>query len=80
MDKAIGAQIRSRIRWIEEGKRSTSYFLGIEKHRQSHNRIKALVKDNITYSDDVGILQVAKDFYSELFLVKIHLWMTLMNI
>ena len=49
MDKAIAAQIRLRIRWIYEGELSTSYFLGIEKHRQSHNKIEALVQDNITY-------------------------------
>ena len=30
-DKAIGAQIRSKVKYIEEGERSTSYFIGIEK-------------------------------------------------
>ena len=36
-DKAIGAQIRSRVRWMEEGERSTSYFLGVENYKQSYN-------------------------------------------
>ena len=70
MDKATGAQIRSRVRWIEEGVRSTSYFLGVENYRQTYNRIKALVKDKVTYSDDNGILKVAQDFYSKLFTSK----------
>ena len=69
-DKAIGAQIRSKVKYIEEGERSTSYFIGIEKQRQSNNRIKALTKDNITYTDDNGILQIAKDFYFDLFTSK----------
>ena len=69
-DKAIGAQIRSKVKYIEEGERSTSYFIGIEKQRQSNNRIKALTKDNITYTDDNGILEIAKDFYFDLFTSK----------
>ena len=32
-DKAIGAQIRSKVKYIEEGERSPSYFLGVEKQR-----------------------------------------------
>ena len=66
-DKAIGAQIRSKVKYIEEGERLPSYFLGVEKQRQSNNRIKALTKDDVTYTDDDGILQIAKDFYSDLF-------------
>ena len=69
-DKAIGAQIRSKVKYIEEGERSTSYSMGIEKQRQSNNRIKALTKDNITYTDDNGILKIAKDFYFDLFTSK----------
>ena len=69
-DKALGAQIRSKVRHIEEGEKSTSYFLGLEKHRYSNNMIKKLKKDNITYSDDAEILEIAKEFYSELFISK----------
>ena len=43
-DKAIGAQIRSRVRWIEEGERSTSYFLGVENYRQSYNLTRLTYK------------------------------------
>ena len=32
--KAKGAQIRSRIKWIEEGEKNTNYFLSLEKQRQ----------------------------------------------
>ena len=46
MDNAIGAHIRSKVKWIEDGERSTSYFLAVEKHRQGRNVIKSL-KPNI---------------------------------
>ena len=61
-DKALGAQVRSEVRRIEEGENSTSDFLGLEKHRHSNNMIKKLKKDNITYSDDAEILEISKDF------------------
>ena len=31
IDKARGAQIRSRVKWIEEGEKSSSYFLNLER-------------------------------------------------
>ena len=33
-NKATGAQIRSKVRFVEEGEISTEYFLAVEKHRQ----------------------------------------------
>ena len=67
MDVAIGAQIRSKVKFVEEGERSTAYCLAVEKHRQSNNNIKALTNHGITHSDDIGILKVASDFYADLF-------------
>ena len=76
MEKAIGAQIRSKVKWIEEGEKSTSYFLAVEKHRQSNNSIKSLSKENTTYTDDVNILKIARDFYTELCILAKNLaWM-----
>ena len=50
-EKANGAFIRSRARWIELGEKNTSYFYGLEKHRQSKKRINKL-KKNETIMDD----------------------------
>ena len=64
-DEAIGAQIRSKVQFIEEGERPTSYFLGIEKHRQNHNVIKALTKNRITHKIvgcDSGITGVSETY------------------
>ena len=44
-DKAKGAQIRSRIKWVEEGEKNTKFFLGLEKARQTRKNITSL-KDN----------------------------------
>ena len=40
--KTKGAQIRSKLRWIEEGEKNSKYFLNLEKHNQSSNIIKEL--------------------------------------
>lgn len=40
--KAKGAQIRSKIKWIEEGETISKYFLGLEKHNQASNVIKEI--------------------------------------
>ncbi len=42
LNKAKGAQIRSRANWVEFGERNNAYFLNLEKHRQSNNMIEKL--------------------------------------
>ncbi len=66
--KSKGYQVRSRARWIEEGERSTSYFCGLEKTRQSGNCIDC-IKDKLKISKttDQEILQVAHEFYDDLY-------------
>ena len=65
--KAIGAQIRSKVEFMEEDERFTQYFLSVEKHRQDNNCIKALKDKDITYSDDKDLLCVASTFYNEFY-------------
>ena len=69
-NKAIGAQIRSKVRFVEEGERSTEYFWAVEKQRQNNNCIKALRDKGITYSEDDEILNVASKFYTKLYTSK----------
>ena len=53
---------------MEEGERSTEYFLAVEKkHRQNNNCIKALRDKGNTYSVDDEILNAASKFYTELY-------------
>ena len=64
---AVGAQIRSRSKWVEEGERSTSYFLNLEKYHQTKNCIHALRENGITYNKDSDILSITENFYTEVF-------------
>ena len=66
--KSRGYQIRSRAQWIEEGERSTQYFLGLEKERQASNCIRILINDEGHCIDsDKDILDEATRFYSTLY-------------
>lgn len=66
-EKAKGHQIRSRVKWIEEGEKSTSYFLKLEKARQTYNRIDALSMNGGTARTDSEILNEAVSFYKQLY-------------
>ena len=66
--KARGYQIRSRARWIEQGEKSSKYFLGLEKQRQNANSIGCLKNKNGTYvHTDKEILDTAKEYYLDLY-------------
>ena len=64
---AIGAQIRSRARYIEEGEKSTQYFLGLEKHRQSNNKITKLESNGKSITNSKDILFECCAFYQNLY-------------
>jgi hypothetical protein len=66
-DKVKGAQIRSRIKWVEEGEKTTKFFLGLEKARQTRKNITAL-KDNKgkLIKDQSKILELERILYSTL--------------
>ena len=66
-DKASGAQVRSRAKYMEEGEKSTSYFLKLEKQRQVHNSISKLkVGDNVI-EEPTEILDECKNFYKDIY-------------
>ena len=63
------AYIRSRAKWLEQGEKSTSYFLNLEKQHQSTNCIHTLRgSDGNKVTTDSEILEEAKKFYTKLFL------------
>ena len=59
--KEMGAQIRSRVQWVEQGEKNTKYFLGLEKNRQTRKTINSLYDENggIT-RQQTKILQLSK--------------------
>ena len=63
-----GAKIRSRAKLLEEGKKSTKYFLNLEKKRVTTNTIKSLQKNDGTFTQsDIKILNEQHNFYSKLY-------------
>ena len=68
LEAARGAQIRSRIKWVEEGERSSAYFFRLEKKRSADRRISALREtDGTIISDITGLCHSVSSFYSGLF-------------
>ena len=68
LSKAKGAQIRSRIKWIEDGEKNTKYFLKLEKARGKKKIITRLRKETgevITHQGE--ILKEQVNFYSSLY-------------
>ena len=59
-----GGQIRSKVKWIEEGERSRKYFLNLEKKHQSANVFEQLKTENGIVYDDMAILQECCKFYN----------------
>ena len=66
--EAEGACVRARVRWVEEGECSSSYFCKLEKKRRSENCITALRgSDNVVHTGAEGIQSVLSSFYADLF-------------
>lgn len=67
VNKAKGAYIRSRAKWMEEGEKSTAYFCRLEKRRQERNAVKTLIIDNQECTDLDKISRAVFQFYSNLY-------------
>ena len=68
LSAAQGAQIRSRVQWVEEGESSSSFFFRLEKKRGADRRISALkASDGTIVSDTSALCDVITSFYSDLF-------------
>uniref|UniRef100_A0A3B4WDT5 exodeoxyribonuclease III n=1 Tax=Seriola lalandi dorsalis TaxID=1841481 RepID=A0A3B4WDT5_SERLL len=66
-EKANGAFIRSRARWLEQGEKNTSYFHGLEKQRQSKRRINRLKKNEDIIDDQKQVKDEIWLFYNNLY-------------
>lgn len=67
-DKCRGAILRSKAKYALEGEKCTSYFLGLEKRRQSKTYIYEInSKKGEIITDYVEILERVQEFYGELY-------------
>ena len=63
-----GSIIRSKTVWHEEGEKSSSYFLNLEKRNFNNKKLsKLILDDNTTIYDDKDILIAEEQFYQQLY-------------
>ncbi len=69
-DKARGAFIRTRLKWLEKGEKNTNYFFGLEKRNCDFASISKLMinnkLDSLDYNSSVISKYVAQ-FFSNLY-------------
>ena len=66
-EKTKGRQIRSRVKWIEEGEKNTAFFLGLEKTRQTKKAINELYdKNGKSTTDQNEIMEIEVDYYKKI--------------
>ncbi len=71
--EAEGARIRSKVKWIEHGEKSSKYFLNLEKHKGKQKVILKLKKDDgVIITDQQSILDEQVRFYKDLYKKSIH--------
>ena len=67
-EECEGDRVRSRVKWFEEGEKSTAYFHGLEKYTaQKKNWTQILDENKVVVSGNDEILKVQTDFYKKLF-------------
>ncbi len=71
-EKAKGAFVRSRAKWLEFGERNSTYFFNLEKRRGDLKRISALDVNGILTSDEAKISKFVADFYQQLYSSSFH--------
>ena len=65
---SASAQVRARVRWVEEGEISSSYFFRLEKKRSADSWISALREsDGSIVSSPADLCRSLSSFYLDLF-------------
>lgn len=67
-EKIRGAALPSRIKWLEDGERSTSFFLNLEKLRQVKKVMQKIpTNDGVFITEHDSIMREQVRFYSNLY-------------
>ncbi|GFR97404.1 retrovirus-related Pol polyprotein from type-1 retrotransposable element R2 [Elysia marginata] len=68
LEETRGAQVRAKIKWIEEGEKGNEFFFGLEKSRMKDNTIFRLKRKNgNSASTPQEILEEVSAFYEKLY-------------
>lgn len=62
-----GAQLRSKIKWVEEGERNTKFFLTLEKIRAKQKIMTQLEIEQNVITDQTEIIKHQVLFYKKLY-------------
>lgn len=65
--KAKGAFIRSRTRWLKEGEQNSHYFFNLEKQHSNKNKINKLSINGDVTADHIAISNFCNNFYQTLY-------------
>ncbi|KAJ8049152.1 hypothetical protein HOLleu_01767 [Holothuria leucospilota] len=69
--KLDGIIVRSRARWVEEGEKSSKYFLNLESRHRAHNVITKLKTDNDEIlTENADLLKEIRNYYYKLYDLK----------
>ena len=64
-----GIITRAKLQWVEQGEKSTRYFMGLEKSNQGKKSLRSIINDqNQALKTQKGIEQHTVNFYKSLFL------------
>lgn len=67
-DRAQGARLRCKVKWFEQGERSSKYFFSLEKANSNSKMIRALQLSNGSTSyDNAEIMREQVSFYKKLY-------------
>ena len=67
LEETKGRQIRSGIKWMEEGEKSSKFFLGLEKSRAINNTILELNVGGKKIYGETKILKEIGIYYEKLY-------------
>ena len=68
INEAKGAQIRSRVKWIEEGEKCNKYFLSLEKSNAMNNTLcRVKNEEGLMVTKEKEILSVISRYYTNLY-------------
>lgn len=66
-EKMKGIIFRSKVKWFEEGEKSSKYFLNLEKRNNIRKTIGKIKLNGNILTDSPSILKAQKDFYQKLY-------------
>ena len=66
-----GAQIRARVKWVEEGEKNSRYFFGLEKKRVNDNTLRSVFDENdVPIYSEHSILEKIYSHFEKLYTEK----------